>query len=75
MHLLQMESEGKISISQEKPFGDITLESLQKQQDTRIKVTDEHGQNYDFDWQDLTDGQRKKVIFDIHGHRILCKTV
>ena len=74
MHLLQMESEGKIKLAQEEAFGDITLQSLQKQQDTQITVTDEHGKNYDFDWQDLTDGQRKKIISDIHKHRILCKT-
>ena len=74
MHLLQMETEGKIRITQEKPFGDITLESLEKLQDTSITVTDQLGTNYDFDWQNLTDGQRKKIISDIHKHRILCKT-
>ena len=74
MHLLQMESEGKISLTQEKAFGDITLKSLEKPQDSTITVTDEHGKNYDFDWQDLTDGQRKKIINDIHKHKILCKT-
>ena len=73
MHLLQMETEGKIRLIQEKPFGDITLESLQKEQESRITVTDKHGKNYDFDWQDLTDGQRKKIVADIHKHRILCK--
>ena len=73
MHLLQMETEGKIRITQEKPFGDITLESLEKLQDTSITVTDQFGTNYDFDWQDLTDDQRKKIISDIHKHRILCK--
>jgi len=74
MHLLQMETEGKISITQEKPFGDITLESLKKPQDTSITVTDQLGKNYDFDWQNLTDGQRKRIISDINKHRILCKT-
>jgi len=74
MHLLQMESEEKISITQEKPFADITLESIGKPQNTCIMVTDEHGKNYDFDWQNLTDGQQKKIITDIHKHRILCKT-
>ena len=74
MHLLQMETEGKISITQEKPFGDIILESLKKPQDTSITVTDQLGKNYDFDWQNLTDGQRKRIISDINKHRILCKT-
>ena len=74
IHLLQMETEGKISLTQEKPFGNITLESLQKQQNASITVTDENGRKYSFDWQDLTDGQQKKIITDIHKHRILCKT-
>jgi len=74
MHLLQMETEGKIRLIQENPFGDITLESLQKQQNASITVTDQLGKNYDFEWQHLSCGQRKKIISDIHKHRILCKT-
>ena len=74
IHLLQMESEGRIRLTQKKPFGDITLETLEKPQNASITVTDQLGTNYDFDWQDLTDGQRKKIISDIHKHRILCKT-
>ena len=74
IHLLQMETEEKIRLTQEKPFGNITLESLQKQQNASITVTDENGRKYSFDWQDLTDGQQKKIITDIHKHRILCKT-
>ena len=74
MHLLEMESEGKISIAQEEPFGELTLKSLQKEQEMRITVTDEHGEDYRFDWQDLSSDQRKKIISDIHKHKILCKT-
>ena len=74
MHLLQMESEGKISITQEKPFGDLMLESLKKEQEGCITVTDEHGKDYRFDWQDLSRDQQKKIISDIYKHRILCKT-
>ena len=74
MHLLQMESEGKISITQKKPFGALTLESLQKEQEGCIAVTDEHGKDYKFDWQDLSRDQRKKIISDLNKHRILCKT-
>ena len=75
MHLLQMETEGKISLTQEAPFRDITLECIErKPQNASITVTDEYGKNYDFDWQDLTDAQRKKILSDIHKHRILCRT-
>jgi len=74
MHLLQMESEGKIGITQEKPFEDLTLESLQKEQERFIRITDEQGKDYRFDWQDLSRNQKKKIISDIHKHRVLCKT-
>lgn len=75
IHLLQMESEGKIRLIQNQSFGEITLERLEKHQNTNIKITDEHGKNYDFDWQNLTDAQRTKIITDIHTHRILCQPV
>lgn len=74
MHLLQMETEGKVRLTQEEPFGDIALESTRELQNASIKVTDENGKNYDFDWQDLSHDQRKKIISDIHKHRILCRT-
>jgi len=75
IHLLQMETEGKIRLTQENPFGDITLESIgRKPQNASITVTDQLGKNYDFVWENLTNGQRKKIITDIHKHRILCKT-
>jgi hypothetical protein len=74
MHLLQMESEGLISITQRKPFGDLMIESLQKDQESFITVTDDRGNDYRFDWHGLSRDQRKKIISDIHKHRILCKT-
>jgi hypothetical protein len=74
MHLLQMETEGKIRLTQTNPFGDVTLESIGKPQNASITVTDQLGKDYDFHWPDLTDGQRKKIISDINKHRILCKT-
>jgi hypothetical protein len=74
IHLLQMESEGKINIIQKQPFGDLTLKSLQKKKERCITVTDEHGKDYRFYLQDLTRDQRKKIASDLHKHRILCKT-
>jgi len=74
IHLLQMESEGRINIIQKQPFGDLTLKSLQEKKGRCITVTDEHGKDYRFDWQDLSRDQRKKIISDLHKHRILCKT-
>ena len=74
IHLLQMETEGKVRLIQEEPFGDITLESTGELQNASITVTDEYGKNYEFDWRHITDGQRKKIITDIHKHRILCRT-
>ena len=74
MHLLQMESEGRVRLTQKKPFGDITLESLKELHDASFTITDEFGKDYQFDWLGLTDAQRKKIIADIHKHRILCRT-
>jgi hypothetical protein len=74
LHLLQMESEGKISIIQEKPFGDLTLKSLQQKQEQHITVIDEHGKDYRIDWRNLSRDQQKKIVSDLNKHRILCKT-
>jgi hypothetical protein len=66
-----MESEGKIIINQHKPFGDITLQPLEKTKLSNIKVIDKQGKNYEFNWRALTEAQRKKIIDDLTTHKIL----
>lgn len=73
LHLLQMETDGKIKLNQEEPFGDISIEPLDLPESQDITIKDQQGQEYNFDWQDLSDAQRNKVIADIKENKILCK--
>jgi hypothetical protein len=73
-HLLQMETEGKIALQQAEPYGEISIASIDPDQESSIIVKDQSGRHYDFDWCDLSDAQRNKVIADIKSNKILCKT-
>jgi chromatin segregation and condensation protein Rec8/ScpA/Scc1 (kleisin family) len=115
IHLLEMETDGAIKISQSAPFGDIYVSkaninsnfnskakpkptsavdanSLQiskhisspKKTDTyssyfsnnsEIQIKDSEGCIYQFDWRNLSNAQRNKVITDIKQHKILCKVI
>ena len=74
IHLLHLEMEGKVKLTQKKPFGEVQIERLCNE-DAAITIRDEQGLEYHFDWQDLSDDQRNKVIADIKDRRILCKSV
>jgi len=74
IHLLQMETEGKIILIQEQPFSDITIEPIEKTTETEITITDRQGRDYNFDWQTLSENQRNKIVLDIKDHKIICKT-
>ena len=74
-NLLQMEMEGKLKLNQYKPFGDITIEPLDMDREQSIIIKDQQGETYHFDWQDLSNAQRNKVIADIKDNRILCKVI
>ena len=69
-----METEGKIKLSQHEPFGKIEIEPLDPPEQ-QITITDQQGEKYSFDWQELSDAQRNKVIADIKENRILCKVI
>lgn len=73
-HLLQMETEGKIKLQQAEPYGEISIEAIDPDQESSITVKDQSGRHYEFDWCDLSDAQRNKVIADIKANKILCKT-
>lgn len=73
LHLLQMDKEGECRLSQDEPFSEITIESLKRQTEAAITITDQQGQNYHLDWHGLTDSQRNKVIADIKANKIICK--
>ena len=74
IHLLQMESEGKIILIQEKPFSDITIKPIEIPDETEVTITDRQGRDYNFDWQTLSENQRNKIVSDIKDHKIICKT-
>jgi len=74
-NLLQMEMEGKIRLSQDEHFGEITIKPLDTNREQNITIKDQQGETYQFDWQDLSDAQRNKVIADIKDNRILCKVI
>jgi len=73
-NLLQMEMEGKVTLHQDQPFGEIEIEPVYIP-DQNITIKDQQGETYQFDWQDLSDAQRNKVIADIKDNRILCKVI
>ena len=74
MHLLDLEKQGQVTIDQERAFGDITIQLSQDQAEETITITDQEGKDYHFDWLVLSTHQREKVIHDIKGHQVLCKT-
>ena len=72
IHLLHLEMEGKVKLTQKKPFGEIQIERL-CDEDAAITIKDKQGLEYHFDWQDLNDAQRNKVIADLKERKILFK--
>ncbi|NQU79088.1 hypothetical protein HQ545_04940 [Candidatus Woesearchaeota archaeon] len=114
MHLLQLDSEGTITLSQSEPFGDIYVnlnrvsktsrintntntepyvfshdtlpistpnlsnyvDTYQHDYPSEIKIKDNEGSTYNFDWRTLSNTQRNKVIADIKNNKILlCKVM
>ena len=73
IHLLELEKEGQLKIHQEEPFGDIIIEPLQAIDASTITIKDRLGKTYDFDWRQLSDAQKRKVISDIKAYRVICK--
>lgn len=71
IHLLEMDMEGKISISQEEPFGEIKIDFHDQHIPTTLTVMDTHGRSYKFDWLDLNQKQRDKIITDLLNNHVL----
>jgi len=82
IHLLFMESEGTVMLNQSEPFGEITIKqntpdksNLQNNQTGgSFVIIDQSATEYQFNWHDLTDTQRSRVIVDLKGNKILCRT-
>jgi len=71
VHLLEMENQGWLCITQDNPFGEIKIKPYEITTDASITVTDRQGQNYIFDWHYLTGKQKEKIITDIKTKRII----
>lgn len=75
MHLLELEKQERLIINQDEPFGDIIIEPTDAQTKAIIRVKDQEGHDYFFDWLTLTDNQRKKIIDDIKTNKIISRQV
>jgi hypothetical protein len=75
LHLLQMETDGVVSLHQEEHCGSITIKPTNPSHESYISIKDQTGAEYDLEWSGLSDAQRNKVIADTLGNRILCKSV
>ncbi|MBW1783371.1 MAG: hypothetical protein JRL30_21845 [Deltaproteobacteria bacterium] len=75
MHLLELEKQERLIINQDEPFGDIVIEPTDAQTKAIIRVKDQEGRDYFFDWLTLTDNQRKKIIDDIKANKIISRQV
>jgi len=75
IHLLELENNGELVLSQGEPFGDIIIRSTQNPVEATITVTDRDGCDYHFEWFDLNVDQRAKVVDDIKRCKIICRKV
>jgi hypothetical protein len=73
MHLLQMEADGMLKLTQEEHLGEITIEPLEKDPENIIEIKDRHGLDYRFNWNDLSGNQKDKILCDIRANKIICK--
>jgi hypothetical protein len=72
-HLLQMEMDGNLTLLQTEPFGEISIAPTGIEPEGTITITDQEGESFDFDWNELSDNQRSKVIADIKNNEIICR--
>ena len=75
IHLLHMETEGKVKIKQEEAFGEIRIKPMDIVPTHNIMVKDRHSSKYIFQWDNLSNNQKNKIIADIKANKILCKAV
>ncbi|MFC1590968.1 hypothetical protein ACFL43_00420 [Thermodesulfobacteriota bacterium] len=79
-NLLQMATAGTIEISQESHEGDILItpceanETESPNQDLAIEIKDKHGNISQWNWQDLSENQKHRVLTDTLNRKIICKS-
>ena len=88
IHLLQLETDGQIQLSQSEPFGEISISQNNIHQHDSFKnsnplsegsdilIKDKQGNTYpQIDWRELSNAQRNKVVADLKQNKILCKVM
>ncbi|MBW2635290.1 MAG: hypothetical protein JRE14_14435 [Deltaproteobacteria bacterium] len=77
INLLYLETDGDIKICQDEPFGQVSIQPNEIDAEPKglFIIKDRGGSEYGFDWKELSDAQRGKVIADILKGRILCKAL
>lgn len=74
-HLLQMDKDGEVLLEQLDPESPIQITpTTDLIHESMIRIKDQAGQTYVFDWQNFNDDQKRKVITDAINKKILCKT-
>ena len=73
-HLLHMECEGRVTLTQTEPSGEITIAHCDCiDSDGFLKITDKNGKSFSLEWDELSDKQRNMVITDSINGKILCQ--
>jgi chromatin segregation and condensation protein Rec8/ScpA/Scc1 (kleisin family) len=70
--LLQMETDGTIQLSQQEPFGTIKVTSIGFLEGS-FTIIDRQGQSSEWDWQELSDAQKSKIIADAMDNMIMVR--
>jgi chromatin segregation and condensation protein Rec8/ScpA/Scc1 (kleisin family) len=74
IHLLNMEADGEVELSQDTPFGKIEIIPAGNKPRGLVKVSDRQGGTHLFDWNTLNHVQRIKILTDVLANRIICRT-
>jgi hypothetical protein len=73
LHLLQMDTDGEITLNQDEPFGPISIAPHAIDQEGSIIVINDQGESHHFYWNNLTNSQQERIIADIKASKIMCK--
>ncbi|GBC64176.1 hypothetical protein DENIS_5194 [Desulfonema ishimotonii] len=74
MNLLQLSSEGIVSLSQEKPFEDVEIK-MESGASTNVVLKDRSGNEWREDWQELRRGEKAQRLDQIKSHQVICRQV
>ena len=71
--LLELANDQKITLSQSKPFSEVEIQHTPncERLESGLILKDSSGRTYLLDWDDLTKGQRKKIIDDLKDGKVV----